>query len=87
MATGLSFARSEDAAGNRTVSLRTLCHLTNTGLVSFVEPKPAISRNVSGGTFEITKQLPKNYGEYECRIKSMNEPHERVARESELTDV
>jgi hypothetical protein len=53
----------------------------------FVELKPAISRNVPGGTFDITKQLPKSSGEFEYRIKSMNEPHERVARESELRGV
>jgi hypothetical protein len=49
-----------------------------------VELKPAISRNVPGGMYEIVKQLPGN-GECEYRIKSLNEPHERVARESELT--
>ena len=44
---------------------------------------PAISRFVPSGVFEVTKQLPGN-GEREYRIKSANEPHERVARESEL---
>jgi hypothetical protein len=52
-----------------------------------VELKPAVNRNIPGGTFEITKRLPENHGEYEYRIKSMNEPHERVARESELTGI
>jgi hypothetical protein len=52
-----------------------------------VELTPAVSRNIPGGTFEITKQLPENHGEYEYRIKSMNELHERVARESELRGV
>jgi len=33
----------------------------------------------------VTKQLPHNGHEFEYRIKSVNEPHERVARESELT--
>ena len=37
-------------------------------------------RYVPGGVFEVVKQLPGN----EYRIKSANEPHERVARESEL---
>jgi hypothetical protein len=32
----------------------------------------------------VTKQLPQNAGEYEYRIKSINEAHERVVRESEL---
>jgi hypothetical protein len=45
---------------------------------------PLISRNVLGGSFEITKQLPESSGEFEYRIKSMNERHERVVRESEL---
>jgi hypothetical protein len=38
---------------------------------------------VPGGVFEVTKRLPGD-GEHEYRIKSANEPHERVARESEL---
>jgi hypothetical protein len=45
---------------------------------------PAISRNVPGGVYEVVKQLP-GVNEPEYRIKSANEPHERVARESELT--
>ena len=46
---------------------------------------PAISRNIPGGIYQVTKQLPDNDGECKYRIKSVNEPHERVARESELT--
>jgi hypothetical protein len=49
-----------------------------------VQLAPAISRNVLGGTYEVTKQLPESGGELEYRIKSMNERHERVVRESEL---
>ena len=44
---------------------------------------PAISRFVPAGVFEVVKQLPGN-GECGYRIKSANEPHERVALESEL---
>ena len=48
--------------------------------------RPALSRNVPGGVYEVTKQLPHNGREFEYRIKrSVNEPHERVAGESELT--
>jgi hypothetical protein len=47
--------------------------------------KPAISRNVPGGVYEVIKQLPHNGREYEYRVKSANEEHERVMRESELT--
>ena len=46
---------------------------------------PAIRRHVPGGVYEVTKQLPHNGREFEYRIKSANEEHERVARESELT--
>jgi hypothetical protein len=34
---------------------------------------PAFSRNVSGGIYEVTKQLPESRGEFEYRIKSMTE--------------
>ena len=49
-----------------------------------VQLKPDITRNISGGSYEITRQLPERNGEFEYRIRSINEPHERVARESEL---
>jgi hypothetical protein len=39
------------------------------------------------GFNEVTRQLPHNGSEFEYRIKSANEEHERVARESELTRV
>jgi hypothetical protein len=45
---------------------------------------PAIGRNVPGGACEVTKQLPHNGQEFEYHIKSANEEHERVARESDL---
>jgi hypothetical protein len=37
------------------------------------------------GTFEAIRQLPERDGEFEYRIKNLTEPHERVARESELS--
>jgi hypothetical protein len=45
---------------------------------------PAVGRNVPGGVYEVIKQLP-GVNEPEYRIKSANEPHQRIARESELT--
>jgi hypothetical protein len=45
---------------------------------------PFTSRCDPGGVYEITKQLPENRGEFEYRVKGVNELHERVARESEL---
>ena len=49
-----------------------------------VKLRPAISRNVPGGFYEVIKQLPHNGREYEYRIKSASEEHERVAGEGEL---
>jgi hypothetical protein len=39
---------------------------------------------VPGGAYVVTKRLPERDGEFEYRIKSANEPHERVALESRL---
>jgi hypothetical protein len=44
----------------------------------------AISRNVPSGAYVVTKRLPYNGREFEYRIKSASEAHERVVRESEL---
>ena len=49
-----------------------------------VQVRPAINRNIPGGSYEVTKRLPERGGEFEYRIKSVNEPYERVVRESEL---
>jgi hypothetical protein len=49
-----------------------------------VLPMPAVSQNIAGGTYQVTRLLPENRGEFEYRIKNLEEPHERVARESEL---
>lgn len=45
---------------------------------------PSLDRNVPGGAYVVTRQLPEQHGEFEYRIRSVHEPHERVARESEL---
>ena len=50
-----------------------------------VLPMPAVSQNIAGGTYQVTRLLLENRGEFEYRIKNLEEPHERVARESELT--
>ena len=49
-----------------------------------VQLSPSMLRKAYGGVYQVTKKLPERAGEYEYRIKSINEPHERVARESEL---
>jgi hypothetical protein len=48
---------------------------------------PSTICNVPGGSYTVVKQLPARGGEVEYRIKSVNEPHERVVRESELRKV
>jgi hypothetical protein len=40
---------------------------------------------VRGGIYQLTKQFPHNGREFEYHIKSANEEHQRIARESELT--
>ena len=41
-------------------------------------------RNAAVGSYEVKQQLPFGDGEYQYRIKSAHEQHERVAKESEL---
>jgi hypothetical protein len=48
------------------------------------------ARHFSGaapGPYEITRQMPHTGGEFEYRIKSSNEAHERIAKESQLTGI
>jgi hypothetical protein len=48
--------------------------------------RPSVStRNVAFGVYEIRATLPAEDGQFLYRIKSQIEPHERVARESELS--
>jgi hypothetical protein len=53
-------------------------------IAEIVTLRPAISRNLPGGAYEVIRQLPDTGGEHEYRIKSANEAYERLARESEL---
>jgi hypothetical protein len=48
---------------------------------------PFLSLNIPGGAYIVTKKLPEQNGEFEYRVKSINEPHECVVRESELREV
>jgi hypothetical protein len=50
-----------------------------------VTMRPATSLNIPGGAYVVTKCLPDSGAEPEYRIRSENEPYERVARQSELT--
>ena len=42
------------------------------------------NRRAASAAYVVTRRLPERGGEFEYRIKSTSEPHERVARESEL---
>jgi len=42
------------------------------------------SRMTAVGTYKIVRQLPDSAGEFLYRIKSSEEPHERVVKESDL---
>lgn len=41
-------------------------------------------RNMPGGMYEISRQLPERAGEYQYGIKSFKEPYERLVNESDL---
>jgi hypothetical protein len=47
-----------------------------------------LSRSRGGGSrsdvFKIMQRLPPQGGDYQYRIRGANEPHDRVAKESEL---
>src|SRR5262245_8424896 len=49
-----------------------------------VNLRPIVSRNVPGGAYEVTKHLPHSGREFEYRIKSASEEHERVVGETTL---
>ncbi len=57
-------------------------HISQTAFLS-----PSLAQNIPGGGYIVTKQLPIKNGEFEYRIKSINEPFERVVRESQLRNV
>lgn len=43
--------------------------------------------NASRGDYQVVRQLPDEKGEFQYRIKSTEENHERVASESDLQPV
>ena len=48
--------------------------------------KPSFGRNIPGGEYTVIKRLPEREGQFEYRVKSANEPHERVATEDQLSE-
>jgi hypothetical protein len=47
--------------------------------------RPAGHDRSAAGWYVVTKRLPERDGELQYRIKYSTEPHERIARESELS--
>jgi hypothetical protein len=43
-----------------------------------------LGRGDAGGTYKVVRVLPTEGDEQQYRIKSPNEPHERVAKQSQL---
>lgn len=54
------------------------------GETVFVEA--ARSSNLPGGAYIVTLKMPERDDEFEYRVRSSHEPHERVVRESQLRD-
>ena len=46
--------------------------------------KPARNLNLPGGAYVVTATLPERDGDFEYRVRSSSEPHERVMAESVL---
>ena len=63
------------------------CRFTSSRSVRLCFLLPPLPRNIPGGAYIVTKKLPERNGEFEYRVKSINEPYERVVRESQLSDV
>jgi hypothetical protein len=53
-------------------------HKFKIGQLVYYRPESA------SGTYQVTQLLPPEGEEYQYRIKSVREPHERVAKEHEL---
>ena len=50
-----------------------------------VQFRPDRFSDAPRGPYELTKRLPHNGTEYEYRIKSAHEEHERIAKEKQLS--
>jgi hypothetical protein len=66
------------------VSTREAVHKFKLGR-SVIMQSTIFNRDAARGTYEVIAQLPERDGQFEYRIKSRGEPHERVVRESDLS--
>jgi hypothetical protein len=47
----------------------------------------SLGLNIPGGSYTVVKRMPLRDGDFEYRVRSTNEPYERVVRESQLRNV
>jgi hypothetical protein len=59
-------------------------HKFSIGQIVQFHPGPGLT-NATPGRYEVTRLLPGQAGELSYQIKSVNESHDRNARESQLT--
>jgi hypothetical protein len=57
-------------------------HKFQVGQTVFLHRSPLL--NMPDGAFVVTRRLPERDGEFEYRVKSATEPHERVVREMQM---
>jgi hypothetical protein len=59
-------------------------HRFKLGRSVFLQPT-TFNRDAARGTYEVIAQLPEREGQFEYRIKSRAELHERVVKEGDLS--
>jgi hypothetical protein len=60
-------------------------HKFNVGQLVQFHPDRKDQGSAARGLYQVTKRLPHNGQDYEYRIKSQREEHERIAMESQLS--
>jgi len=48
---------------------------------------PSLGLNMPGGAYIVPRNLPERDREFVYEVKSAHEPHQRIVRESEMSDV
>jgi hypothetical protein len=60
-------------------------HRFNVGQLVQFRPDRGDLGSAARGLYQVTKRLPHNGHDYEYRIKSQHEEHERIAKEGQLS--
>jgi hypothetical protein len=60
-------------------------HKFQIGASVFVNP--SVGLNIPGGAYIVTAKLPERDGELEYRVRSADEPYERVMRENQMQKI